>query len=449
MSDGQIDLLVVEDDDDFRSTLVERFTQCGFHVRDAANADAALAEAQRREFDGAVFDMVMPGRSGLELLKEFKTNHGDCEVILLTGQGTIETAVQAMKLGAYDFLTKPFSLKDLEAQIEKANERRKLRKENLQLKTLLERSQPSSEMVGRSPAMQEIFRLIERAGPSEKAILIQGESGTGKELVARALHQASRRAHKPMVVINCAALPETLLESELFGHEKGSFTGAVAAKPGLFEVADGGTLFIDEIGELPGSLQAKLLRVLEDGSLRRIGSLKERRVDVRLLAATNRNLTKEVEAGRFREDLFYRINVMSLELPPLRERTGDVPLLVERLLGPGWEIDPEALTHIERHPWPGNVRQLINALDRAKIMADSPTIQVRDLPREIVHYSPETSSISAQDTDDLSLIARSKIVEVLRREGGNKTRAAHALKIDRRKLYRLLEKYQIGDAELR
>jgi transcriptional regulator with PAS, ATPase and Fis domain len=251
-----------------------------------------------------------------------------------------------------------------------------------------------------------------------------------------------------MVVINCAALPETLLESELFGHEKGAFTGAVAAKPGLFEVADGGTLFIDEVGELPGSLQAKLLRVLEDGTLRRIGSLKERRVDVRLLAATNRNLAEEVAAGRFREDLYYRINVMSLELPPLRERTGDVPLLVTHLLGPGWEIDPEAMRFIESYPWPGNVRQLMNALERAKIMADSPTIHSRELPREIVHYSPDPEGAGPLETDDLSLIARSKIVEVLRREAGNKTRAAQALNIDRRKLYRLLEKYQIADTEL-
>jgi DNA-binding NtrC family response regulator len=448
MSDISLDLLIVDDDDEFRSAMVRRFTHRGFRVAEAAHAEAALAHAQRREFDVAVFDMVMPGRSGLELLKEFKTVHGDCEVIMLTGQGTIETAVQAMKLGAYDFLTKPFPLKDLEALIEKANERRQLRKENLQLKAALERSQPSSEMIGRSPVMQEIFRLIQRAGPSEKAILIQGESGTGKELVARALHRASQRANQPMVVINCAALPETLLESELFGHEKGAFTGAVAAKPGLFEVADGGTLFIDEIGELPGSLQAKLLRVLEDGSLRRIGSLKERRVNVRLLAATNRNLAREVEEGRFREDLYYRINVMSLELPPLRERTGDVPLLVAHLLGPGWEIDPEALRLIERFPWPGNVRQLMNALERAKIMADDFTIHTRELPREVVHFTPEADGVGPEETDDLSLIARSKIVEVLRREAGNKTRAAHALKIDRRKLYRLLEKYHIADQEL-
>jgi DNA-binding NtrC family response regulator len=448
MSEAQIDLLVVDDDNEFRSTLVRRFGHRGFHVLDASSADEALTMAQRREFDVAVFDMVMPGRSGLELLEDFKTTHGDCEVILLTGQGTIETAVQAMKLGAYDFLTKPFPLKELETLIEKANERRKLRKENLQLRELLERSQPSSEMVGRSPAMQEVFRLIQRAGPSEKAILIQGESGTGKELVARALHHASRRAARPMVVINCAALPETLLESELFGYEKGSFTGAAAAKPGLFEVADGGTLFIDEIGELPGSLQAKLLRVLEDGSLRRIGSLKERRVDVRLLAATNRNLVDEMKEGRFREDLYYRINVMSLDLPPLRQRTGDIPLLVKHLLGPGWEIDEEALSRIEAYPWPGNVRQLINALERAKIMSDGPAIHTRDLPREVSHYSAETGFAGPQDTDDLSLIARSKIVEVLRREEGNKTRAAQALNIDRRKLYRLLEKHHIEETEL-
>jgi transcriptional regulator with PAS, ATPase and Fis domain len=299
--------------------------------------------------------------------------------------------------------------------------------------------------------MQDIFRLLERAGPSEKAILIQGESGTGKELVARALHQQSRRSGQPMVVINCAALPEALLESELFGHERGSFTGAVNAKPGLFEVADGSTLFIDEIGELPGSLQAKLLRVLEDGSLRRIGSVQERRVNVRLLAATNRNLAEEVEAGRFREDLYYRINVMSLELPALRERSGDIPLLVAHFLGPGWEIEPAALEAMQRYSWPGNVRQLINALERAKILCDSEVIQLRDLPKEVTAPSAATDHDHRQHletTDDLASIQRSKVVEVLRREAGNKSKAARALGIDRRKLYRLLEKFAIVDAEL-
>jgi transcriptional regulator with GAF, ATPase, and Fis domain len=342
----------------------------------------------------------------------------------------------------------------LEAVAVKAFERRNLRKENTQLRELLARSQPAPEIIGDSPQMRELQRLIERAGPSDKAILILGESGTGKELVARALHRASRQADKPMVVINCAALPESLLESELFGHEKGAFTGAIGAKPGLFEVADGGTLFIDEIGELPGSLQAKLLRVLEDGSLRRIGSVQERRVKVRLLAATNRDLAKEVETKHFREDLYYRINVMSLELPPLCERTGDVALLVRHFLGSDWQIEPAAVAAMERFRWPGNVRQLINAIERAKILASSRMIGIADLPREIVSLpAAAASAVSAANgdgssIDDLAAIQRSKVVEVLRREAGNKSRAARALGIDRRKLYRLLERFSIADAEL-
>jgi DNA-binding NtrC family response regulator len=444
-----IDLLVVDDDSEFREMLVARFTRSGFAVQSAGNGEEALGLAQRRDFDVAIFDMMMPGITGLELLKRFKESHPDCEVILLTGQGSIESAVEAMKLGAYDYLQKPFPLKDLEHAASKAFDRRQLRKENTQLKALIERTRPAHDMVGQSPAMQEVFRLIKRAGPSDKAILIQGESGTGKELVARALHVHSNRADKPMVVINCAALPESLLESELFGHERGAFTGAIAAKPGLFEVADGGTLFIDEIGELPGSLQAKLLRVLEDGSLRRIGSVQEHRVNVRLLAATNRNLVKEVEASRFREDLFYRINVMSLELPPLRERQGDIPLLVAHFLGTAWEIEPAAVEAMERYSWPGNVRQLINALERAKILCDSETIRLRDLPREVLSPSASPRSDSTLlTTDDLATIQRGKVVEVLRRESGNKSRAARALGVDRRKLYRLLEKYAISEAEL-
>jgi DNA-binding NtrC family response regulator len=445
-----IDLLVVDDDQEFLETLVTRLSRHGFTVQSAGNGEDALGLAQRRNFDVAIFDMMMPGIDGLQLLQKFKESHPECEIVLLTGQGTIESAVEAMKLGAYDYLQKPFPLKDLENVASKAYERRLLRKENTQLKAILERTKPSHDMVGQSAAMQEVFRLIQRAGPSEKAILIQGESGTGKELVARALHVHSSRADKPMVVINCAALPETLLESELFGHERGSFTGAVSTKPGLFEVADGGTLFIDEIGELPGSLQAKLLRVLEDGSLRRIGSVQERRVNVRLLAATNRNLAKEVEAGRFREDLYYRINVMSLELPPLRERQGDIPLLVQHFLRAGWEIEPGALDVMQRYPWPGNVRQLINALERAKILSESETIRLQDLPREVCSPSSSASAAFASvATDDLASIQRSKVVEVLRREHGNKSKAARALGVDRRKLYRLLEKYLITDAELR
>ncbi len=438
-----IDLLVVDDDEEFRGTMAKMLARQGFQVYDAADADQALGLAQRRDFDVAVFDMMMPGISGLELLEKFKGNHAECEVILLTGQGTIESAVRAMKLGAFDYLTKPFPLKDLQSVIEKAYQTHRLRKENRQLKELLARNQPQSEMIGQSQAMEEVFRLIERAGPSDKAILIQGESGTGKELVARALHVASKRVDKPMVVINCAALPEALLESELFGHEKGAFTGAVSAKQGLFEVADGGTLFIDEIGELPGPLQAKMLRVLEDGSLRRVGSIKERRVNVRLLAATNRNMSDEVKEGRFREDLYYRINVMSLELPPLRERKGDIPLLVAHLLGADWDIEPEAMQLLEQYDWPGNIRQLSNALERARILADDWTIRAADLPHDIIAAQQGEAAEITSHTDDLSSIERAKIIEVLKRKGGNKSRAAKALGIDRRKLYRLVEKYGI------
>lgn len=441
----KIDLLFVDDDADFREVATRRFQRSGYQTQPAADGEEALALAERRHFDVVILDMRMPGISGLEVLQKLRPTSPDCEFIMLTGEGSIETAVQAMKLGAFDYITKPFPLAELEELIQKAYERCSLRKENTQLKEVLHRSEAASEMIGRSPQMQEVFRLIERAGRTDKAILIQGDSGTGKELVARALHRASLRADKPLVVINCAALPETLLESELFGHEKGSFTGAVAAKPGLFEVADGGTLFIDEIGEMPGALQAKLLRVLEDGSMRRIGSLKERRVNVRLLAATNRNLQAEVQAGRFREDLFYRINVLSFELPPLRNRAGDIRLLINKFLGDQWEVEPAAQQALEQHPWPGNVRQLINVLDRAKILADPPLIRLHDLPREITGGPATNGSIPRpkESPDALSAIERSHVMEILTRERGNKARTARALGINRRSLYRLLEKYEL------
>ncbi len=440
---GKLDLLIVDDDVDFRSTIVRRFLRRGYEVHEASDAEEALGLIQRRQFDVAVLDMVMPGMSGLELLEKLNDAGAECEAIMLTGQGTIESAVEAMKLGAFDYLTKPFPLSELEVVIQKANERRRLRKENSQLKTVISRNEQTSDIIGNSPAMQEVFRLIKRAGPTDKAILIQGESGTGKELVARALHRSNARAGMPLVVINCAALPETLLESELFGHEKGAFTGAIGIKQGLFEVADHGTLLIDEIGEMSGAIQAKLLRVLEDGSMRRIGSIKERRVDVRLLAATNRDLAEEVRSGRFREDLYYRINVLSLELPPLRERTGDIRLLVERFLGPDWKTDDETMRRLESYDWPGNVRQLMNAIDRAKIMADDGHVHWQDLPAAVIGGRSSTPSLAVADGNALAEVERAHIVNVLNREGGNKARTARMLGINRRSLYRLLEKYSI------
>lgn len=322
-------------------------------------------------------------------------------------------------------------------------QQQRLSKENLQLRTVLEREQKTTRMIGNCEAMLQVYRLIDRMAATDKPVLIQGESGTGKELVAKALHRASRYSDKPLVVINCAALPETLLESELFGHEKGAFTGAVVSKPGLFEVADGGTLFIDEIGELAGGLQAKLLRVLEDGSLRRVGSVKERRVNVRLLAATNRDLGEEIVKGRFREDLYYRINVLTITLPALRERRSDIPLLVEHFAGREWRWSREFQEILENYGWPGNVRQLRNAIERAKILAEENVLETENLPPEIVRSGMEAAVQRPGPEADLETLNRHHIADTFQRYQGNKARTARALGISRRTLYRLLEKHDI------
>ncbi|MFM2096759.1 MAG: hypothetical protein RIS70_3883 [Planctomycetota bacterium] len=436
-----LDILLVDDEADFRHAVVRLFTREGHRMSEASDATTALERLSQRHFDVVIVDLFMPGPSGLDLLGKVKAQDFDGEVIILTGSGSIETAVEAMRRGAFDYLTKPTSLDALLVAVKKAAEHAKLRSENRALRSALQRTGSDVRIIGESPAVKDLLRLIERAGPSGKPILIQGETGTGKELVARALHRASPVADKPLITINCAALPETLLESELFGYEKGAFTGAVSAKPGLFEMADGGTLFIDEMGEMPGALQAKLLRVLEDGSLRRIGSVKERRVNVRLLAATNRNLEQEVKSGHFREDLFYRINVLCLEVPPLRNRPGDIRLLTEHFLGPKWSIDPEAMAALERYSWPGNVRQLINAIERAKIMADEREVFLEDFPAEIQNSGTPVANL--ETGDDLALLQRAKIVEVLVAEKGNKARAARRLGISRRSLYRALERFDI------
>lgn len=464
-----MNLMVVEDDPDFRETCTRWMTRKGHRVGAAGHAQEALELFDRQTFDVAIVDMNMPGLTGLELLERMKSAQVETEVLILTGQGSIESAVNAMKLGACDYLTKPFPLEELEQRCQMAWKRSRLAKENRQLKAIIQRSQPPVAITGTSPRMREMFRLIDRVAPTDKPVLIQGESGTGKELVARALQRQSHRADKPFVTINCAALPEQLVESELFGHRKGAFTGANEDRAGLFEVADGGTLFIDEIGELPGSLQPKLLRVLEDGSIRRVGSHREHRVDVRVIAATNRTLVDEVAAGRFREDLYYRINVMSLELPPLRDRGGDVPLLVKALIGKDWQITPDALLLLEQYPWPGNIRQLKNVLERARILADNSLITVTDLSAElrarpsvstaervahgVASRPPNPMGLSdgtppvpiTAESSRLEDLERAHIVDVLRRQNGNKARAARVLGIHRRKLYRLIERYGITD----
>lgn len=439
-------ILLVDDDAELRSDMANYFERQGHSVDQCASGEEGLGLLDRRTFDVIVLDLMMPGLTGIDVLKQLQDRHNDCEVVVLTGEATIEAAVEAMKLGAREFLTKPISLKELDRLVRKAHETGQLRKENERLKAALRNQHKPTRIIGESPQMQELFRLIARVGPTDKPILIQGESGTGKELVARALQEASPLADKPLVVINCAALPETLLESELFGYEKGAFTGAVGMKPGLFEVADGGTLFIDEIGELALGLQAKLLRVLEDGTLRRVGSVKERRVHVRLIAATNRDLSLEVKQKRFREDLFYRINVLTIHLPPLRERIGDLPLLVQHLIGDEWQLDPEVSPVLERYSWPGNVRQLQNAIDRAKILADDDRIRLENLPPEIVSSAHKRLATTAGDVD-LDTLTREHVLDTYHRHNCNKARTARALGIGRRTLYRLLEKYSIAETE--
>ncbi len=352
-----MDLLLVDDDNEFRSTVKRRLSRLGHRVRDAATPSAGLKLAEDAGFQVALVDLMMPEMNGVELLQRLKKANPDCEVVLLTGAATVETAVQAMKHGAFDYLKKPCPFEELQLVLTRAFESRSLKQENVQLRAALDYASPATEIIGQSRAIHDVIRLIEKAAPTDSPVLVIGETGTGKELVARALHRLSRRAKKPLVTINCAALQESLLESELFGHEKGAFTGAAAAKLGLFEVADGGSLFIDELGELAAPLQAKLLRVLEDGSLRRVGSTREDHVDVRIIAATHRNLSEEVTEHRFRDDLYYRLNVLTIPIPPLRDRREDIPLLVDHFLGRAprgpWTITPEARNALCRYDWPG------------------------------------------------------------------------------------------------
>lgn len=441
----KIDLLLVDDEGDFRESACRYLKRLGFCVEEAEDGEEAINITTNKKFDVVILDIHMPGMNGISVLAELMKRDDPPKVIMLTGGGTIENAVESIKLGAYDFLTKPTKLDDLARLVSRACETQQLQKENEQLKEVIRRQNPNSEIIGESAAMTEVFRLIEKTAASDKPVLIQGESGTGKELVARAIHQAGPLHDKPLVVVNCAALADQLLESELFGHEKGAFTGAVAAKPGLFEIADGGTLFIDEFGEMSGALQAKLLRVLEDGSMRRVGSVTERHVNVRVIAATNRDLEKEVREKNFREDLFYRINVLGIQLPPLRNRTGDIRLLATAFVGADWQIEEDVMRRLENYGWPGNVRQLQNAIERAKILAEDNLIELKNMPAAIVQIEAEPmASTVASGNVDLETLNRLHVLKIYERYEKNKTRTARALGINRRSLYRLLDKYDIS-----
>ncbi len=443
--DECVELLLVDDEADFRDSAADYFRRRGHQVTAVASGRAALDAISKRLYDVAVIDVHMPEMDGVQLLTRLREQGEDLHVLMLTGGATVSTAVASMKAGAADYVSKPIRMADLEDLIRKAATATHLERDNARLRVALNRTAPKSEILGSSPQIEEVRRLIDRVAGSDKPVLIEGESGTGKELVARAVHAGSPMGDRPLVVINCAALPEHLLESELFGHEKGAFTGASQSKTGLFEVADRGALFIDEFGELAPSLQAKLLRVIEDGVIRRVGSVKERRVKVRLIAATNRDLEHEIAEGTFREDLYYRINVLKIWIPPLRERRGDIKQLAEHFAPAPWQFGDGVLEALQRYDWPGNIRQLSNALERGKLLSgDEHIIELENLPREVLrctvagdHHSDTVTS----DAVDLESINRRHVEETLAKVKGNKAEAARLLGIHRRSLYRLLEKY--------
>jgi DNA-binding NtrC family response regulator len=447
-------ILVIDDDLETCKFLTEIFAEEGWHVESSQSAEAAREAVETHQFDLIVSDINLGSRTtGVALLKEFKSAAPDSEVILISGFGTLETAVEAVREGAFDYISKPFNVNEV---ISTARRALKGRDAGAPAAVLLKEYSEASGLVGHSHKMIELYKEIALVAASRSTVLITGESGTGKELVARALHRNSNRASGAFVAVNCGAITETLLESELFGHVKGSFTGATVDKRGLFEEANAGTILLDEIGETSLALQVKLLRVLQEGEIRRVGGSRSVRVDVRVLAATNRDLEREVKEGRFREDLYYRLSVVTLRVPPLRERTEDLPLLAAHALRQARDagaraatISEEALALLSRYDWPGNVRELENTIAHAALYARGHVITPEDLPARIRENTrgaePETKTQSLfKDLPSLDELERRYLIHVLQAVGGSRTRAAEVLGIDRRTLYRMAERFGIN-----
>jgi two-component system response regulator HydG len=449
-------LLVADDDPGLRESLERTLTREGYRVVLASDGRAALERVQAGGVDLIVTDLRMPGLTGLELLRAAKAIMPDVDVILLTAFGTVEEAVQAMKDGAYDFLTKPFRREQLIKLVDKALERRDLIEQNKALKKQLEDIRAKGQMIGASPSFRRMLTLVEQIADSSATILIQGESGTGKELVARTIHERSGRRGGPFVAVNCAALPETLLESELFGYEKGAFTGAAGRKEGRFELANGGTLFLDEVADLSLVTQPKILRVLQEGEFERLGATRTIQVDVRIVAATNQDLADMVKDKRFREDLYYRLNVITVRVPPLRERHEDIRVLAQHYLrvyaaknGRKLEgFSNEALERLESYAWPGNVRELENLIERTVLLSRKDRIDAEDLPEEVAGVKrPPRDAILELVGTPLADIEQRLLDETLRITGGNKTQAAKLLGIDVRTVARKLERREDDQAE--
>src|SRR5579875_55570 len=447
-------VLVADDEPAIRTNLRLLLESEGYQVREAADGEQAARLLQEPDVALCLLDLKMPGRDGMEVLRGHADRLEETPIIVLTAYGGSAAAIEAMKLGAYDYLTKPFDFDEVLFSIRRALKQRAL---VTQVQSLSRRpSEDEEELVGRSPAMLHVFKTIGRVAPTHEPVLIVGESGTGKELVANAIHKNSPRAGQPFIKVNSAALSPALLESELFGHEKGAFTGAVARRIGRFEHAHGGTLFLDEIGDLDIDLQAKLLRVLQTGQFERVGGEETLQVDVRILAATNRDLPARIAEGRFREDLFYRLNVVTIELPPLRQRRDDIPLLAEHILGklarkyawPNLALSPQALTHLSARDWPGNVRELQNVLARAAILARGRIISVEDIQALPSPASPanEAASGSLLLRDILAETEQRVIRQALEQEKWNRTRAARLLGISRRQLFDKIRQYGLQES---
>ena len=441
-----IRLLVVEDDPDLRDTLVAALARAGFVVASAADGDAALATVAKEEFDIVLLDLRIPRKNGIQVLQTMRGEGHDTEVIIVTGHAEVETAIEALKLKAFDYILKPFRFAELVQVVNRAAEHRRLKRENRLLRRAVSQHELEPDMQGQSRAMERLRELLQRAGQSQSHVLILGESGSGKELAARSIHAASARRDLPFLAINCAALPDELLESELFGHEKGAFTGAAARRHGLLELAHEGTLFLDEVAEMSVAMQAKLLRTLDRGEIRRLGGDRTLHVDVRVIAATNKDLQKAVAANEFRHDLYYRLGVVVIEVPSLRERVEDIPLLVQffaqKVAAPGQrpiKFAGDAMQMLTRYSWPGNVRELRNIVERLSVLSSGEEVTTGDVALHLSSASPEIEG----KLPTLDEVERRHILKVLQSTGGNRARASKILDVDPKTLYNKLKAYNL------
>lgn len=456
-------ILVVDDEESIREFFEIMLKREGFEVQTAVNGREALEKLGRHSFDLIISDIQMPEVSGMELLSRVREMDPEMVVLMITAFGNTETAVEAMKLGAYDYIQKPFKIDEIKIVINKALERRSLKLENVQLRKELKTKYAFDNIIGSAPPMMRIYEMVKRVANTKSSVLITGESGTGKELIARAIHYNGPLKERPFVTVNCGAIPENLMESEMFGHKKGSFTGAIADKKGLFEVANGGTIFLDELGELPLTMQVKLLRVIQEGTFKRVGGTDDIQVEVRVISATNKNLENEVRAGGFREDLFYRMNVIQIQSPPLRERRDDIPMLASHFLEKfskvlGIEVKTitnEAMDVLRRYHYPGNVRELENIIERTVALEPGPAILVESLPRHMMDTQPTGGPLDAHkiEIDEEKGIELEKLVadfertlltKALQQTGGVKKKAAKLLKISFRSMRYRVDKYSLG-----